>query len=141
MKTSKEEKSILVNYKNSVIINNLYKSELFSYRIYEDVYNEIINGTKKVEFRLLNEKSNKIKKDDVIVFEVLHKENLSIKVKVINKYIYNNIDELWDDKDVITNNNLNLSKENFVKLFYNIYGESLVKESKIIAIQFELLDK
>ena len=37
----------------------------FEYRVYEEVLNDMINGTKKVEIRLYNEKSSKIKINDI----------------------------------------------------------------------------
>ena len=38
----------------------------YRYKIYNDVYNDMISGKKTVEFRLLNEKSNSIKVGDII---------------------------------------------------------------------------
>ena len=32
----------------------------YKYRIFEEVYNDMLSGKKTVEFRLLNEKSNNI---------------------------------------------------------------------------------
>ena len=47
----------------------------FQYRIYEEVYNDIISGKKTIEFRLLNEKSYNIQIGNKIKFSVINNEN------------------------------------------------------------------
>ena len=42
----------------------------FEYRIYEEVYNDMLSGKKAIEFRLLNEKSRNIQIGDKIKFIV-----------------------------------------------------------------------
>ena len=90
----------------------------FEYRIFDEVYNEILSGKKTIEFRLLNDKSNSIKPKDEILFKVVNNDEKSVLVEVLNKHIYNNLDELWNNKDIL-NNNLNYSKEEFISAFYN----------------------
>ena len=70
----------------------------FEYRITEQVYNWIVVGTKKVEVRLYNEKSSKIKVNDIIeiqfgertvkaevleVNEVVRKEQAGMMYRII----------------------------------------------------------
>ena len=111
----------------------------YIYKVYDGVYKSIISGQKTIEFRLLNNKSENIISEDIIEFVVVDNEDKKISVKVINKYIYNNIDELWNDKVHTTSNVLNSSKEEFLKTLYKIFGEPEVKSSKIVGIEFELL--
>lgn len=66
----------------------------YSYRIYDEVYNDILSGKKTVEFRLLNEKSSCIKIGDKIKFVVIDNENKYLITKVIDKFIYDNLDSL-----------------------------------------------
>lgn len=109
----------------------------FEYRIYDTVYNEIVSGKKTIEFRLLNNKTESIKKGDEIKFKVLDNEEKSILVEVITKYIYDNVEELWNHKE-ITNNTLNYSKEEFINAFYSIFGKEKVENSKIVGIEFKV---
>ncbi len=111
----------------------------YEYKIYPDVYNDIISGKKTIEYRLLNEKSNMIKTGDNIKFIVFNDEEKEINVEVINKYIYNNINDLWNHKEVL-NNTLDYNKEEFIKAFYDIFGEEKVKSSKIVGIEFEIIE-
>ena len=39
----------------------------YSFKIYEEVYNEMINGQKTIEIRLLNDKTESIKAGDIII--------------------------------------------------------------------------
>ena len=47
----------------------------FKYKIYESVYNDMVSGKKKIEFRLLNEKSESIKVGDEIVVKAIGTDN------------------------------------------------------------------
>lgn len=109
----------------------------FEYRIYDIVYDDIISGKKTIEFRLLNDKSKKIRIGDEINFKVLNDETKNVLVEVIGKNVYNNLDDLWNNKDIL-NNTLDYTKDEFESIFYKIFGEDLVKKSKIVGIKFRL---
>lgn len=109
----------------------------FKYRIYEEVYNDMISGKKTIEFRLLNEKSNSIQIGDTIKFIVTDNEEKYLIAKVLDKFIYDNLDDLWNDKDRL-NNSLNYTKEEFIKAFNNIFGEDNVSKSKIVGLKFKI---
>ena len=109
----------------------------FEYKIYDEVYCDIVLGKKTIEFRLLNDKSNSIKIGDEITFIVLDNEDKYIIVEVVNKYIFENIDDLWNHKEVL-NNALNYNKEEFINVFNNIFGKEKVDNSKIVGIEFKI---
>lgn len=106
----------------------------YSYRIFEEVYNDMLLGKKTIEFRLLNEKSNNIQIGDYIKFIVQDNEEKYLITKVIDKIIYNNLDELWASKDVL-NNTLNYTKEDFIQAFNNMFGKNKVRKSKIVGFK------
>lgn len=110
----------------------------YSYRIYDEVYNDMLSGKKNVEFRLLNEKSSGIKIGDKIKFVVIDNENKYLITKVIDKFIYDNLDSLCQS-DYYLNNNLNCSKTEFIAMFNNIFGEENVKTSKIVGFKIEII--
>lgn len=111
----------------------------FEYRIYNKVYNDIVLGKKTIEFRLLNEKSNSIKIGDEIKFIVLDNKQKYVLVEVLNKYIYNDIEHLWNNREVITNI-CNYTKEEFINAFCNIFGKEKALNSKIVGIEFTIKD-
>ena len=108
----------------------------YNYKIYDSVYHEIVSGKKTIEYRLLNDKSAAIKKGDEIVFTVLDSDK-TISVEVVDKYLYNNLDELLNSKD-ISNNSLGFNKKEFIKTFYDIFGKDNVNKSKIVGIKFRI---
>lgn len=110
----------------------------YSYRIYDEVYNDMLSGKKNVEFGLLNEKSSGIKIGDKIKFVVIDNENKYLITKVIDKFIYDNLDSLCQS-DYYLNNNLNCSKTEFIAMFNNIFGEENVKTSKIVGFKIEII--
>jgi len=115
------------------------KQEMYNYKIYNEVYDEINRGSKTVEFRLLNEKSAKVINGDLIKFSVVDNENKSIIVRVTDKIIYDNLEQLWEDKNVVNDNTLNYSRDKFIDTFYNIFGKDKVINSKIVGIKFKLV--
>lgn len=110
----------------------------FDYRITKQVYEWIVNGTKNIEIRLYNEKSSKIKVDDIINFNVVDNEEAKIKVKVIGLLIYKDINSLLSDIDI--KNIANVDKKELEKLSYDIFGEDKVKSSNIIGIKFKVME-
>jgi len=110
---------------------------MHEYKIYQNVYDEMISGRKNIEIRLLNEKSKKIKIGDTIKFQVLNSSKYII-VEVTNKYIYDNIDELWKNKDLILNSTMDYAKEEFTNAIYEIFGKENVLNKKIVGIEFKL---
>ena len=109
----------------------------FEYKIFNSVYDDILSGKKTIEYRLLNEKSNSIKKGDTIRFINIDNEEKYIVVSVIDKYIYDSIDDLYIDNK-INNNSLYDNKEDFTNAFYSIFGKDKVKNSKIVGIEFRV---
>lgn len=111
----------------------------FEYLITEQVYNWIIVGTKKMEIRLYNEKSSKIKINDIIKFKVLDNEEKSIDVKVIELVIYKTIHELLKNIDIKTV--ADVDEGTLEKMLYEIFGKEQVNSHKIIGIKFEVIEE
>lgn len=110
----------------------------FDYKITDEVYNWINKGIKNIEIRLYNEKSSKIKINDVINFKVLDNEEKNIKVRVTDLLIYKDIETLLKDVDI--KNITNVDEETLTKLLYQIFGEEKVKSHNIIGIKFEVIN-
>ncbi len=92
-------------------------------------------------YRSLHENHNKKipmkRKIRKLLSSVKDDENKYVIVNVINKYIYNNVEELWSHKELL-NNTLNYTKEEFMNAFYNIFGKEKVINSKIVEIEFKV---
>ncbi len=107
------------------------------YRVTEDVYDMVINGTKRIEIRLSNEKSNSIEIGDEIRFYVLNTEKY-FDVIVKNIYKYKNADDLCSrvSFDLIMHNKVD--KESFKSKLYNLYSKEDVEKKGLIGIEFIL---
>lgn len=110
----------------------------FEYKIYREVYDNMLAGIKKVEIRLLNEKSSKIKIGDKIKFSVVNDKNTYLNVRVTNLYHFENIDDLLENKNFFLLDK-EKSKGEIIKLFYEIFGEDKVKSHSIIGIEFDII--
>ena len=108
-------------------------NDIIEYTVYEDVYNEIISGNKTIEIRLLNEKSKRIKPENIIMFKNIN-NNKNIIVKVIRVYIYEDIDKLWENKSVLLKSGIASTKEEFTNQLYKIFVKNNVVNSKLIGI-------
>lgn len=107
----------------------------FNYKIYQNVYDAMISGNKTIEVRLLNEKSERIQKGDEIIFSVLD-SNKTLIVEVTNKNIYDSVDDLWENKNIVLSSAIDYTKDEFIKVLNEIYGEEKVSNSKLIGIEF-----
>lgn len=110
------------------------------YRIYQSVYDEMLNGNKNIEIRLLNDKSRNIKIGDKIRFQVVN-SNLYLVVEVTNKYIYANFDEFWKNKDIVLNSAKNYTREECLNALFEIFGKEKVLNSEFVGIEFKILNK
>ena len=72
----------------------------YTYNILDDVYYWMLSKQKNIEVRILKEKSEKIQVGDFITFNNIDHEGQFIKVKVIDKNMFNNVEELLATYDV-----------------------------------------
>lgn len=109
----------------------------YTYNIINDVYNWMLSRKKNIEVRILKEKSKTIQIGDYITFNNQDSSGKFVKVKVVNKTIVKNIDELLNKFDVerIMPNHTN---EELVELMNKIYGEE-INEKQIVVFEFEFL--
>ena len=109
----------------------------YTYNIINDVYRWMISRKKDIEVRILKEKSEAIQVGDTIIFNNQDSIGKYVKVKVVNKTVVNNIEELIEKFDV---NRMMPGHTNteLIELMNKIYGEELSKK-QIVAFEFEYL--
>ncbi len=107
------------------------------YRVTEDVYDMVINGTKRIEIRLSNEKSNSIEIGDEIRFYVLNTEKY-FDVIVKNIYKYKNVDDLCDKVNLALVMNNNVSRKSFENVLYSLYSKEDIDNNGLVGIEFIL---
>lgn len=109
----------------------------YSYKINNDVYNWMISREKDIEVRVLNEKSLTIQIGDIITFNNLDNNGKFVKMRVKEKNILENINELLT-KFSIERIMPKHTKEELIGMLKTIYGDELSKK-QIVAFELEYL--
>lgn len=109
----------------------------YSYKINNDVYNWMISREKDIEVRVLNEKSLTIQIGDIITFNNLDNNGKFVKMRVKEKNILENINELLT-KFSIERIMPRHTKEELIGILKTIYGDELSKK-QIVAFELEYL--
>lgn len=109
----------------------------YTYNILNEVYYWMLSGKKTIEVRLLKEKSNSIQVNDYIVFNNQDLEGRFIKVKIIDKFIYDSVEDLIKNND-IDKMMPDHSEKELIDLLNKIYGDNLI-DGKLVAFSFEYI--
>ena len=133
------------NYKEGIKENGIYAihiepivNNIIDMKLQKEYYDYIKNGTKRIEIRLNDEKRSKIKINDVIRFHLINNENEFIKVKVIGLLKYNNIINMINDYDMKLLTRDDMTKDELINIFNNIYSIDKQKMYGVLGIRFEL---
>ena len=116
------------------LINNIYDMKL-----QKESFDYIKNGTKRLEIRLNDEKRKQLKLGDIINFHLISNKDKIIKVKIIGLLFYDNIKQLINDYDISILTCKNMSQEQLISSFNNIYPKHQQQKYGILAIKFKLL--
>lgn len=103
-------------------------------KLQERHFNNIKNGTKKVEFRLYDDKYKKLKVGDQIEFSKLPVLTETIKVEITNLHKASTFKELFEKLYTDT-----IEIENKVKRMYEIYSLEKEKAYGVLGIEIKLL--
>lgn len=106
--------------------------------LYNENFNYIKNGTKRIEIRLNDEKRKSICIGDYIEFENLDtKEKLVVRVVALLNY--ETLDDLINDYKMELLLDKNTTKEKLVNIFNNIYSNEDQEKYKILGIKFKIV--
>lgn len=102
-------------------------------------YDFILNGTKRIEIRLFDEKRQQIKIGDTIKF--LKKPELieSFNVKVVDLLRYNNFEEMFKDFDISVLADKSMTKEELISVLEEFYTKEKQEQYGVLGIKIELL--
>ena len=102
-------------------------------------YNYIINGTKRIEFRLNDEKRRLIKIGDTIKF--LKEPNLdeSFEAKVIGLIRYDSFKDMFEDFDISLLADKTITKDELENVLNEFYTKDLQKQYGVLGIRIEIL--
>ena len=108
-------------------------------KLQPEYYNFILNGTKRIEIRLNDEKRSKIKIGDTIKFLKEPELNESFKAKVVGLLRYNSFEDMFKDFDISVLSDKSMSKEELINILEEFYTKEKQKEYGVLGIRIELL--
>ena len=108
-------------------------------KLQEKYYNYILNGTKRIEIRLYDEKRQQIKIGDIIKF--IKEPNLdeSIEAKVIGLIRYNSFSEMFKDFDISLLADKRITKDELINALEQFYTKEEQQKYGVLGIRIELL--
>lgn len=109
-------------------------------KLQPEYYNFILNGTKRIEIRLYDEKRQSIKLGDTIKF--LKEPELSefFNAKVTGLLRYNSFKDMFKDFDISILSDKSMTKEELIKVLEQFYTKEKQEQYGVLGIRIELID-
>ena len=105
-----------------------------------EYYNFILNGTKRIEMRLYDEKRQSIKLGDTIKFLKEPELSESFNAKVIGLLRYNSFKDMFKDFDISILSDKSMTKEELIKVLEQFYTKEKQEQYGVLGIRIELID-
>ena len=98
-------------------------------KLQPEYFNFILNGTKRIEIRLNDEKRQNIKLGDKIKFLKEPDLNESFEAQVIGLLRYNSFEEMFKDYDISILSDKSMTKEELISVLEQFYTKE--KQEKV----------
>lgn len=108
-------------------------------KLQPEYYNYILNGTKRIEIRLNDEKRKKIKIGDTITFLKEPELIESFTAKVINLYKFNSFDEMFNSFDISILSDKSMTKDELKNVLEKFYTKEMQNEYGVLGIELKLI--
>lgn len=108
-------------------------------KLQPEYYNYILNGTKRIEIRLFDEKRQQIKIGDVIKFLKEPELNESFNAKVVGLLRYNSFEDMFKDFDISVLSDDSMTKEELTTVLEQFYTKKKQEQYGVLGIRIELL--
>ena len=109
-------------------------------KLQPEYYNFILNGTKRIEIRLYDEKRQSIKLGDTIKFLKEPELSESFNAKVIGLLRYNSFKDMFKDFDISILSDKSMTKEELIKVLEQFYTKEKQEQYGVLGIRVELID-
>ena len=109
-------------------------------KLQPEYYNFILNGTKRIEIRLYDEKRQSIKLGDTIKFLKEPELSESFNAKVIGLLRYNSFKDMFKDFDISILADESMTKEELIKVLEQFYTKEKQEQYGVLGIRIELID-
>lgn len=101
-------------------------------------YQFILNGTKRIEIRLFDEKRKEIKIGDTIKFLKEPELNESFEANVVGLLRYNTFDDMFKDFDISTLADESMTKGELKNVLEEFYTQEKQAQYGVLGIRIEL---
>ena len=108
-------------------------------KLQREYYNFILNGTKRIEIRLYDEKRQQIKIGDVIKFLKEPELNECYNAKVVGLLRYNSFEEMFKDFDISILSDESMTKDELISVLEQFYTKEKQEKYGVLGIRIELI--
>ena len=108
-------------------------------KLQPEYFNFILNGTKRIEIRLNDEKRQNIKLGDKIKFLKEPDLNESFEAQVIGLLRYNSFEEMFKDYDISILSDKSMTKEELISVLEQFYTKEKQEKYGVLGIGIELI--
>ena len=108
-------------------------------KLQPEYFNFILNGTKRIEIRLNDEKRQNIKLGDKIKFLKEPDLNESFEAQVIGLLRYNSFEEMFKDYDISILSDKSMTKEELISVLEQFYTKEKQEKFGVLVIRIELI--
>ena len=105
-------------------------------KLQDKYFNYILNGTKKIELRLNDEKRSLIKLNDIINFKN-EVTNETFEVKVVGLLRYNSFNDLFDDFDIEVLADNEMTKKELLDVLEQFYTKEKQEKYGVLGIKIQ----
>ena len=106
-------------------------------RLFPENFEKIKLGQKRREYRLYDEKRQKINIGDTIIFQKEPELEITMKVKVIGLLRYNTFEELFEDFDIEMLADKSMTKQELLNVLEEFYTPEKQKQYGVVGIRIE----
>ena len=108
-------------------------------KLQPEYYNYILNGTKRIEIRLFDEKRQQIKIGDTIKFLKEPELNESFNAKVVDLLRYKSFEDMFKDYDISILADKSMTKEELITVLEQFYTKEKQEMYGVLGIKIELI--
>ena len=108
-------------------------------KLQPEYYDFILNGTKRIEIRLFDEKRQQINIGDTIKFLKEPELNEFFNAKVVALLRYNTFEEMFRDFDVSVLSDKSMTKEELISVLEQFYTKEKQERYGVLGIRIELI--
>ena len=108
-------------------------------KLQPEYYDFILNGTKRIEIRLFDEKRQQINIGDTIKFLKEPELNEFFNAKVVGLLRYNTFEEMFRDFDVSILSDKSMTKEELISILEQFYTKEKQERYGVLGIRIELI--